>query len=412
VADTLGDINVRETISKLTPPIFREIGKSGLLRKIKLPDRVPLRACVDVDEGLVIVVYQALGDFRIAFCNVNELLCIKWVMLRPIDILAVLVTEETARRVASGQVNPEVRSGLLKVADFVEQILAPMARFILGEDISPDGLVDAARRLVEAVKPRYTYNAIYSTIFEELDRLREALGGRSFRKLRERLKRAVERSYLGDDRTWNEGVLYIPRDERNSLLPSEASGVIVSVRRRSVPKPRHLLDAFEAMKAFITFKNREVFDIVVNAFRGAPQVPVALITGISFHFDNLDKFKDLSKEDVLRLLEASLKTAIESYKTDSVASTTLRLSDGRKLHIIVPRTSEFLSRRFEHILLLLSNHEIRVTDMFNYMWEGRFENNEEAIKYVTEMSEEDIARLDEETKIAILKLLFAKALTS
>jgi len=375
-----------------------------LVKEVKLPNVVLLRACVNLEDGLVAVTYREphlkLPDrfyITLLVCNVNELLCSYWIGDPP-DLLAALIMGEAARRAASRQ-----------LADSAEQILAPIAKFILGEEVDAKKLVDAMRGQAEI----YTNSRV--TIFEELNKLKEALGEEDFQKLRRRLEEVAGRSYLGSGPFMGFTFAYLrtSRDERGSLLPAGTTGAILVVALKPESESQHLLDAVDTgIRPYIyTFKSGEILDIATRTMKEKP-FDLAAILYVAKRFDNnIGTITDPAKEDVLRMIETYINAFIESYEKDSVVSKTVRLSDGRKLHIIVPREQDVVDK-FENTLLLLSNHEIKATFLYNFIDSGYIENNEGAIKHIVRMDEEDIAKLDDETKITVLKLLFANALLS
>jgi len=369
-----------------------EIGEiEELLKNVKLAEVIPLRACINLDEGLVVASFRdpLFADYiDLVACNANELLCIKWVA-KPQDLLATLVGDEVARRAALR--NPKFRDEYLEVAGFVETVLAPMARFILGEDVDMEKLVGAMRRAGE----QYTF------IHNELNRLEEALSEEDFRKLRELVKEATHRNFLA----WHDevtAVFSIPRVGENSLMPDGTVGAIVAAYSWSG------LDRLGNWRAFVALKNREVYNMAVSVLKEAPHTLFEVAHNIAGIESRLSKITDLTGEDLSRFLEALTKTLIESYRKNDVAFTKTGLSDGRKLYIIVPRYRDF-RLKFNSTILILTNHDLKAMYMWDLLRLGRFETVEHVID---DLNDELLAKLDEETKITILKLLFTRALLS
>jgi len=175
-------------------------------------------------------------------------------------------------------------------------------------------------------------------------------------------------------------------------------------------KLRDIAGTFSTELYFKVFRNKEVFNAVVNMIRKVP-FDTTTLTEVMEHFDDVGMFKDLAREDLLRMVEAYANLFIESYEKGDIASATLRLSDGRKLHIIVPGERN-TAGKLRNTILLLSNHEIKAMYMEDFAKDKYFRNDEEATDRLLSMSEEEVAKLDEETKITILKFLFTRALLS
>jgi len=398
------------------------------MREVRLPSVVPLRACIDLEDGVVAVVYkephpQLPDKFYITLlaCNVSELLCSYWIGDPP-DLLAALIVGEAARRAASRHPNPAARSKLLELAESAERILKPIARFILGEEVDVKDLTNAMRRHAEIYK--HSLVTIFEPPYPEasftiLDKLKEALGEEDFQKLRKMLEGAVERSYLGIGpfMGFTFAYLRVSRGGMNTLLPDDAVGAILAVALKpedlKFESAQHMLDAIDvgARPLIYTFKSREILDIATKTLKETSFDSYAILYVVKRFDDNIDTFTYPLKGDVLRLVETYINAYIESYEKDSVVSRIVRLSDGRKLHIIVPR-EPYVVDKFENTILLLSNHEIKATFLYNFIDSGYIENNEGVVKYIAGMNEEDLARLDDETIDAILELLVQRALFS
>jgi len=331
-----------------------------LMREVELPSAVPLRACTDLEEGVVAVTYkpQWPDELYIALlvCNVNELLCNDWAG-GPLEILAALIAGEAARRVASRHPDPIIRSRLLEVAGHAERILKPIARFILGEEVDTKELVDAMRGLAEI----YEHPPV--TIFETLDKLKEALGEEDFRKLRKMLEEVVKRSYLGIGpyMGFTFAYLRVSRDGGNSVLPTGAVGAILAVPLKpGYESQQHVLDAIDlVVRHYIyTFRSGEILDVAAKTMKEIPSDSHVILYVAKEFDDRIDAFRDPPREDVLRMVEAYIGAFVESYEKGSMASRTVRLGDGRKLHIIVSGEVS-MDDMFKYSVLLLSNYEIK-----------------------------------------------------
>jgi len=391
-------------IERLASMVVGEVEKGGLLEKVKLVDSVSLRACNDFDEGVVATAYRQDSIIYIMVCNVNELLCVRWTPGVVYELLIALLVGEAARMAASREADPAVRSSLLKVAEYVERILEPIARFAVGGEVGMEKLVEAVRRFAEDVEPW-----IYTPVIEALEELKEILDSRSARKLRELVKKAVERSFLavrkmGVDEV---AVFHVARDGRNSLLPSRVAGALIGIYHRDIPKTRHLLYRLGSERFLVLFENQKILEAVVRIVREVPDVTDKLIFAIS-DLDKTGRLTDLTREDAVKVAEAVIETVIESYKKNDVSSTTVTLSGGRKLHII--SQAKYYPWIYPgSVILLMSNHEIKATLLSEFVETGHFENHESAIREITRMREEDLAKLDDETIDAILELLAQRA---
>jgi len=219
-------------------------------------------------------------------------------------------------------------------------------------------------------------------------------------------------------------VLASRRDAKNSLMPSWATGEICLIeyfdRERellelkqkeyhNIKKRLIELKSVDVHTNCKLFVNQELFDILTKALRKIVAYPEFF--ELLPLFDRPNEFKGFTREDLFKLLEAALDTLAKSIEKEDIASATVKLSDGRKLHVIVPAKSGVRSR-FQDTILLISNLEIEATTMGRFAAMRRFENNEYAVEKVARIRDEDIAKLDEETQIAILELLFQRALLS
>jgi len=347
------------------------------LKKFGLPDELLLRTCVDFDEGVLVGTYwEPLGSKAyLVVCNLNELICRFWGD-DPRGILAVL------RRAVEDQ-TPAARE------------LSLLVRFILGEDVEIGELAGAMRKHAVDV----------GSILGLLDALGGALGEEDFQKLRGLLEKVVEKSFL----TWDRGEAYlgVHRSKRNSLLPDNVAGAILTTYFYPKRESRGMLGKFGGSLYLTMFRSEEVFEKAVKMLKEASFRPHDVIY-VFKRFDELGEFTSLTREDVLKLLEAFIAVVTESHKRGSVASKTVRLGDGRKLHVIVPRKQNLLDK-FDDAILLLSNHEIKATFLKDFTDSGYIEDNDEAVKHIARMKEEDLAKLDKETLDSVLELLVQRA---
>jgi len=301
----------QKLMDRLISMIADEIEKCGFIKKDELPDTIPLRICVDYDEGLVVATYRISPHLvYLVVCNVNELLCAKWAPHTMLELFIARLVSEVARRAASRQDDPVVKDALLRVAEQIERTLVPMAGFFTGKDVGARELAGAMHGFLEDLQPW-----VYHTIFEKLEVLEKILGRRDARKLGELVRKAVGRNFLALRRMGLDeiAIFYVPRDERNSLMKSWAVGALMGVYHVGMPGVPNLLHKLVSKRFLFLFKNREVLDTAIELIREVPGVSDSMIRAIS-NFDNVSKFTELSKDDVMKIAKVVVKTATEIYE--------------------------------------------------------------------------------------------------
>jgi len=419
VRNLLMYVLVNRPPSDLVRALTREV--AGELRVWTPPsDKLHSLACVNFDEGLVLVVDATRpvdwrGAFRVVFCNVSELSCLDIPLGYVNEVLIAPVLARVARRMARSGEHPVHANYLEEITRFIEEAVVPLLRLSMGVEVGWEDVLRAVGRLAD----RYPHHS--RLIIELMPELTWRLGLDDGRRLVEAFERAVEASKI-DERVDRYGyaklLLELRRADRNSAL----AGVAGKLCKVEYPGDRklHEPDVVEVSIFCEQFENRRLFDIVTRALRRLG-ITVEMFDTIYIdellwaikHFDKPDQFEGFTREDLFRLVEATLEAVVESMEGKGIVSRTAMLSDGRKLHVIVYGWGWLkINDRFIDAILMLSNHEIKATYVGDLITTKRFENNEEVIEHIIGMSSKDIAKLDEETRNTIRNLMIQRATLS
>jgi len=400
-----------EEAPDLVDALAREVAKE--LRGAPRVSELYSLACIDFDEGLVFILdivgsrYGAV--LHITFCNVNDLTCVKDFVGFADEVLIAPVLARVARRMAGSGEYSGLTGRLERVAGYVEDVLAPLLGLVKGGEAGLEDAVRAARRLAE-------HPYAFWHLPKLLQSIASMLGREDGDRLREMVWRTVEASKLAeqtDPLGLRKLVLLIRRDARSSVA-GEIAGWICIVEYPSYKRPHELEDE-EISTDCKLFKNRELLDITAETIKklGIPEGMfstnrIASLVDVVRPFDEPHLFEGFTREDLFKLVKATLEAVVESEKRGGIASTTAQLSGGRKLHVIVHSPID-IRFKFLDAILILSNIEIKVTYMETFMKTKKFEDNEQAIKHITEIIDKDAEKLDDETIDAILELLVQRA---
>lgn len=378
-----------------------------------LPPVTDLRsyACVNFEEGLVVVTgfdrYAFCTSFGLMFCNVNELRCVSRV-IGCVDevLLAPLVAEAAERAVERVEEDSWDRGMLLEVIRFSRKILAPIRPLLTGEKVDWRGLVEAVQLMV-GEKP-----GLARPIVGLIPRIARKLERGDRERFLELAGRAIEAGRVSEWPTigsLKETVLASERDEKNSLMPGNVAGEICIIEHYVKEggllslEPKDVIDMYCEQ-----FRSREIF-VAVREVARRLRLDNWLLKSLR-ELDNTEKFEGISREDLVKLVKTALEATAESFQKGDIASRTVKLSDGRKLHVITPR-KESASYLFLYSILLLANHEIKAMYLTDFIDKKRFKNDKTLLNELTwRLKVEDLAKLDEETLDTILELLAQRAL--